>query len=113
MHVFVGLERAVLLEGQQVHRRQVTGRVIKEHILGTRVRSADRAIFRAGVPGVYRVVVLDAGIGAGPSGVTHLFPQIAGFDGLAHLAVFPVDQVPIRIVLDGLQEGIRDPDRVV
>ena len=113
MHVVFCLEHAVLEEGQQVHRGEVTSRVVQEHVLGARVRATDRTVFRAGVPRVDGVVVLDAGIGTGPCGVPDLFPQIAGFDGLADLAVLAVDQVPIRIVFDGLEESVSDPDAVV
>ena len=37
VHVVFDLELAVLVECQQVHRRKVTGRVIKEHVFRTRV----------------------------------------------------------------------------
>ena len=70
----LGVELTVLVELKQVHRRKVTGRVIKEHIFRTRVRAADLAVFWAGVPCVDGVVELNARIGTGPSGVTNLIP---------------------------------------
>ncbi len=106
VHVIFGLKFPILQEGQQVHRRQVTGRIIQEHVFRTRVRPTDRAIFWAGVPGVHSVMILDARIGTGPSGVSDLIPQIAGFDGLGDGAIGATDQLPIRIVLYGLQIGI-------
>jgi hypothetical protein len=113
MDVFFGLEFAVPEEGQQVHRRKVAGRVIEEHVLRAGVRPPDRAIFRAGVPGVDGVVVLDARIGAGPGGVADLFPQIARLDGLGDLAVGAADQLPVGIFRNRPQEGIGHADRVV
>ncbi len=109
----LGVELAVLQEGQQVHRRQVAGRVVQEHVFRARVRAADLPVFRAGVPGVDRVVELDARIGAGPGGVADLLPQLARLDGLGDLAVGAADQLPVGILADGAQEGVGDPHRVV
>ena len=113
MHVRLRIELAVVEERQQVHRRKVTGRVVQEHVLRTGVRAADWAVFGACVPRVDRIVVLDAGISTGPSGVADGFPQIARFDCLGDFAVSPVDQVPIRIGLNSLEERISHTNRVV
>ena len=66
-----------------------------------------------GVPGIDRVVELDAGISAGPGGVADLLPQIAGLDGLGNRAVRAADKLPIGVVAHGLQETICHADRVV
>ncbi len=59
------VERAVLAQVlEQVERREVAGRVVEEHILGTRVGSVDPAGVRAGVPAVDGGVELQAGIAA-------------------------------------------------
>ena len=113
MHIVVGLKHAVFQEGQQVHRRQITGGVVQEHIFRTGVRAADRAIFRAGVPGVDGVVILNARIGAGPGRVTDLFPQLAGLYRLGNFAVGAPDQFPRGVVFDCLQIGVGNANRVV
>ena len=113
MHVGRGVEFAVLVEGQQVHRGQVAGRIIQEHVFRAGVRSPDRAVFRAGVPGVDGVMELDARVGAGPGGVAHLIPQVARLDRLGDLAIRAADQRPVFVILDGVQEGIRHADGVV
>ena len=113
MDIVVCLEFAVFVEGKQVHRRKVTGRVVKEHVFRAWVRTADRAIFRAGVPGVDRIVVLDARVGTGPSGVAYLLPQITSFDRFGDFAVLAADQFPVGVVFDGLEEGVGHTDRVV
>ena len=113
VHIGLGIELAVLEEGQQVHRGEVAGRVVKEHVFRARVRAADLPVFGAGVPGIDRVVELDAGIGAGPGRVTDLVPQLARLDGLADLAVGAVDQLPVGVLLDRVEERVGHADRVV
>jgi len=108
-----GVKLAAVVERQQVHAGQIAGGVIQEHVFRTWVRSADRAIFRAGVPGVDGVVKLDAGVGTGPGGVADLVPQFARLDLSGDLAIGAADQFPRQVVLDRLQERIRHPDRVV
>ena len=111
--ILLNVKLCVLVELQQVHRREVTGRIVEEHIFRTGVRPTDCTILRASVPRVYGVVELDTRISTGPCRVSNLFPQIARFDGLGNGAVFAVDQVPIRIILNRLKEGIGHADRVV
>ena len=113
MDIGVGVEPAIFPEGQQVHGRQVAGGVVQEHVFAARVRPADRPVLGAGVPGVDRVVELDARIGAGPGRVADLVPQIARRHGLGDLAVGAADQLPRGILAHGAQEGVRHPDRVV
>ena len=113
MDIAFGIESRAVLEGQQVHRRQIAGRVIQEHVFRTGVRSTDRTIRRAGVPGVDRVVELDAGVGTGPGGMTDLIPQLSCLDGFGHLSVGTADQAPVGVIPDRLQEGIGDAHRVV
>ena len=113
MHIVFDLKFAVLVEGQQVHGRKITGRIVKEHVFGTRVGPTDRAVFWACVPSVDGVVVLDARIGTSPRRVTNLFPQIAGFDDFVDFAVLTINEVPVRIHFNGLQKGVRHTDGVV
>ena len=78
--VLVGrdVDRAVgVAIGQKVDRGEVAGRVVEEHVLRARVRRADRAGGRRGVPVVHRGVEVQARIGRGPGGVADLFPEIA------------------------------------
>ena len=82
MHIVIRLELTIFIEGQQVHRGQVTGRVIQEHIFRTWVGSTDFPVRRAGVPRVDRIMILNARIGAGPCRMPDLRPKIARFYGL-------------------------------
>jgi hypothetical protein len=113
VHVGIGVELAVLEEGQQVQRGEVAGGVVEEHVFRAGVAAPDRPVLGAGVPCVDRVVVLDPRIGAGPCGVADLLPQVAGLDRAGYGAVAPVDQLPVAVRLDGLEEGVGDADRVV
>ena len=67
-------------ELHQIKRGQITGGVVEEHVLRARVGAADFTVLGAGVPGIDRVVVLDAGIGAGPGGVADLLPGEESID---------------------------------
>ena len=114
--VAVDVERAGLLvaEGEQVQRRQIARRVVEEHVLGARVRAADRARRRAGVPVVDGGVVLQPRIGAGPGGEADLLPQLARLHGLGDLAGLGAPgQVPFAVGLDGFEELVGDAHRVV
>ncbi len=113
MHVGARIELAVLEEGQQVHRGEVAGRIVEEHVFRARVRAADLAIRRAGVPLVDRGVVLDARIGTGPGRMAHLIPQVPRLHGLRDLAVGTPRQGPVRILAHRTQEGVGHPHRVV
>ena len=113
--VDIGLrvERAVLQERQQVHRGEIARRVVEEHVFRARIRAADRAVLRAGVPRVDRVVELHARIGAGPCRVADLLPEVARLDRLGHLAVGAPGQLPVAVRAHRLEEGVGHPDRVV
>ena len=113
MHIVFDLKFAVLVKGQQVHRGQIAGSIVKEHVFRARVGAADRAVFGAGVPVVDRVVILDARIGAGPCGVADVFPQIARLDRLGDRAIGAADQFPIGVILDSLEERIGHTHRIV
>ena len=113
MDIAIHIKLAVVQELQQVHGREVTGRVVEEHVLGARVGAADFAVFWASVPGIDGVVELDARISAGPGGVTDLLPQIARLDGLCDLAIHAADQRPIIVIAHGIEEGIGHAHRVV
>ena len=113
MDIVVGPELPFVMECKEVHGRQVAGGIIEEHVLRTGVRPADRSGLGACMPGIDRVMVLDAGIRTGPGGMAHLLPQVARLDRPCHLAVCAAEQVPVGVILHRLQERIRDPDRVV
>ncbi len=113
MDIGLGVKATIVEEGQQVHRRQVAGGIVEEHVFRARVRPTDRPILRAGVPSVDRIMELDARIGTGPGGMAHLIPQITRLDRLGDLAISPADQCPVSIIFHRLQEGIRHADRVV
>ena len=86
--VLVGLDvedtGLVVVEADQVDRRQVAGGVVEEHVLRARVRGPDPSPGRAGVPLVDRGVELETGIGAGPGRLGDLGPEVARLDRLAH-----------------------------
>ena len=111
--IILRLKHAILVKGQQVHRGKVAGSIVQKHVFRTGVRPPDRTIFRAGMPGIDRVVILDTRIGTGPCGMPHLIPQIARLQGLGDLAILAVEQFPIAIGGDSLEERIGDADRVV
>mmetsp|Transcript_12735 Transcript_12735/g.32616 ORF Transcript_12735/g.32616 Transcript_12735/m.32616 type:complete len:215 (+) Transcript_12735:2-646(+) len=113
VHVLFDLKLAILIEGQQVHRRKVTRRIIKEHILGARVRTTDCTVFWASVPRIYGIVELNARISTSPSGMANLCPKIARLDRLGHGTFFAVHEVPVTIFANSFQKRIRDADRVV
>ena len=101
----VELARLLIAERHQVDGGEVARRVVEEHVLRARVRGADRAALRAGVPVVDGGVELDAGIGRGPRGVADLVPQLARLERLARLAVEAADQVPVAVLLDALRNS--------
>ena len=110
----VELARGLVPERQQVHRGEIAGGVVEEHVFRARIRCADRSRGRAGVPVVDRGVVLQAGIGAGPGGVADLLPQRARLDGLGDLArAGAPEHVPVAVGLDRLEELVGDPHRII
>ena len=66
-----------------------------------------------GVPVVHRGVEVQARIGRSPGGIADLFPEVAGLQRLADLAVLAGGQVPVAVVLDGAQEIVLERHRVV
>ena len=102
-----------LQELHQVQRGEVAGRVVQVHVLAARVRAVDPAGLRAGVPVVDGVVVLDAGVGAGPGGLGHLAEERLGVDLLDDLAGHAGAQAELAAGLDGLHELVVHADRVV
>ena len=104
----------LVAEHHQVQRREVARRVVEEHVLRARVRRADRAGLRAGVPVVDGGVELDAGISRRPGGVADLFPQIARLQRLHRcLPSRRAVRFQSRVVFDGLEELVRDAHGVV
>ena len=102
-----------IVEGQQIGRGEVAGRVVEEHVFRARVGRADIAGRLAGVPVVHRGVEVQAGIGAGPGGVADLLPQLARLQRLGDLAVGAADQIPVAVGLHRAQEVVLQRDRVV
>ena len=115
MLIGVDVETSCLrvVERQQVRRREVTRRIVQEHVFRTWVRRADVAAGLAGVPVVHRGVEVQAGIGGGPCGVTDLFPQIARLEGLHHLLVGASDKIPVAVGFHRAQEIVLERHRVV
>ena len=58
-------------------------------------------------------IELQARIGGSPSGITDLFPKVAGPDAAVDLSVGAPDQLPFAVVQDLFQESVRDADRVI
>ena len=109
----VELARHRIAELQQVQGGEVAGRIVEEHIFRTRIRGADLARRRAGVPVVDGGVVLDARVGRGPRRKGNLVPQGGSLDRAGDLAGQPRLQLPVEIALDGEQELVGDANRVV
>src|SRR5262249_29767829 len=78
-----------------------------------RVAGRDAAGFRAGVPVVNGVVVLDSGVGTFPGGLRHLAEQALRVDGLDGLAGHSGREAEAAAVFDGVHELVGDPHRVV
>ena len=67
----------------------------------------------AGVPGVDRRVVLDAGVGASPCGEGDLAPELSCGEGLRGFAVGALPEDPFLVVLDRVEELVGKSHRVV
>src|SRR5690606_20379343 len=65
-----------------------------------------------GVPLVDRRVELEAGVGARPGGLGDSAPQVSGLDGAAGVAGGALLQLPVAVFHRGLDEVVRDADRV-
>src|SRR5947208_11598655 len=79
-----------------------------------RVRRVDPPRVRGRVPVVDRAVVLDARIGALPSGLSDLAHELARVDRVAdRLAVHARGELPVVAALDGVHELVGDANRVV
>ena len=100
----------VVVELDQVDRGQVASRVIEKQILTTRVGSPNSPSGRAGVPLVDGGVELETRVGTCPGGLGDPAPHVAGFDGPADGPIGPVDQIPVVVVLDCLDEVVGDTD---
>ena len=115
--VLVGLDVEglclVVVELHQIEAGEVARRVVEEHVLRARVGGVDATAGRARVPLVDGRVVLHARIGACPRGLGDLTPDVAGLDRLHDRALDTADQVPVLVVLDGAQEVLAHPHRVV
>ncbi len=83
------------------------------HVLAAGVRRGDPAGLGAGVPVVDGVVVLDAGVGAGPGGLGDLTEERLGVDLLDDLAGHPAAQPELAALLDRGHELVVHTDRVV
>ena len=108
------VERVVVPEKlEQVQRRQVARAVVERHVLTARVGRRDPARLRVRVPGVDRVVVLQARVCALPRRLGDLLEQLPRVDLLDDLARQARPQAELAAVLDGLHELVRHADRVV
>ena len=116
MPVGLDVEHRVGVVAHEVHQVegcQVAGGVVQEHVLGAGVGAVDAAIVGAGVPLVDGGVVLHAGVGAGPGCAADAIPEVARLEGLGGLAVDAADEVPVLVLLDGVDEGVGHAHRVV
>src|SRR5260370_42027786 len=97
-------------ERPQVQRGEVARGVVEEHVLRARVGRVDAATLRAGMPLVDGGVVLQPGIGARPSGVGDLLPELTCRQRLVRLAVGAAGEraTPVRRApLLGRAQGVR------
>src|SRR5215831_11996302 len=92
---------------------QVAGGVVEVDVLGTWVTCRYSSGFRAGVPVVDRVVVLNSWVRAFPGGFGHLPEQALRVHGLEGLAGQPGRQAEGAALLDGPHELVGHPYRVV
>ena len=101
-------------ELQQVKRREVAGGIVQVQVFRARVGRGDSAGFRAGMPVIDRVVVLNARVGAFPGG---LRPSCGTGPwrrrSRSSSPVRRAAQVELAARLDGLHELVGDPHRVV
>jgi len=107
----VDVKGAVFLaEFHQVQRSEVAGRVVDEHVLAARVGGVDGPGVGAGVPAVYRAVVLDAGVAADAGAFGDQLHQLAG--GMLAQLFAGSDRVgdPDVILLCGLQKLVGHTD---
>ena len=109
------VQRASLLarELHQVQGREVTSRVVEEHVLGTRVGRVDAAGLRTGVPLVDGAVVLQTRISTGPGRKGNLIPEVSRLYGLKRLARRPCSQIPGLAALNLAEELVGHADGVV
>ena len=103
----------LIVQSRQVNRSEITGGVIQEHVLRTRVRSIDATMSRTGVPLVNRGVVLQTRVRTVPSRLANISPKLLSSNGPHRLAVGSRHQIPISIILDRIKELIGHPNRVV
>ena len=110
-----GVERAVLAAKlHQVDARQIAGRVVQEHIFGTRIRGVDSTRVGARVPAIDRRVVLHARVAAAPGRMGHPLEHLAGLiDGAFFRLVGDPMRGPTLVLLDGPHELIADANRQV
>ena len=102
-----------MAELHQVHRCQITRRIIKEHIFRAWVGGVNATPFRTSMPFVNCGVILQARIGAGPCCMGDLFPKVSGFDTLGNTVVAAFDQFPIALIQNGLQILVANPYGIV
>src|SRR5207302_8096652 len=88
----------------QIQRSQVTSRIVEEHVLGARIRSINARGSLAGVPAVYRGVVLHPGIAAMPGRFGNLLQQIASAKLLGGRAIDDLTGPPMLIRFQRLHE---------
>ena len=102
-----------VVEGKEVERREVAGRVVEEHVLGAGIGGADLAVGGTSVPLVDGPVELEARIGALPGGARDAVPEGPRLDRLHGLLRDAAHEVPVRIVDHRLHEAVVEAHGVV
>ncbi len=100
-------------ESHQVEGREITRRVVEEHIFRAGIGGVDPAILRAGVPIIDGSVILQPRIGRLPRSFADLIPQIARLDGFRDFSVGAASQVPIAVPQDRFDEIIGNADGII
>ena len=113
VQVLGDVEAAVIVEVQEVYGRKVAGRVVEEHVFRAGVGRPDLSVLGTGVPCIYRVVILNTRVGAGPRRVPYVLPEVLGTDRPRDLVVGPAAQFPVAILFHRLHEGIGHSHRIV
>ena len=111
----IDVEAACLsvVEGHQVERGQVTGRVVEKHVLRAGIGGPDLPIRGAGVPFVDGRVILYPRIGAAPGCVGDLIPDLTGLDFDLQGGIHPPGQDPGSVFDHSLHKLRVQPNGVV
>ena len=118
MALLVGFQKL-----QKVYRGEIAGGVIQKHVFAAGIAGIYPPVGRTGVPLVYRRIVLHAGIGACPGGISDIVPEFAGFHlpaGFWRPVFFPgffklrpPKKLPVFVAVYRLQKFLRYSDGIV